>query len=383
MLRIVARDSAMAVTRPRRSPDIRVTPADSMATSVPVPIAMPTSADASAGASLTPSPTIATACPRAWRSATAAALPSGRTSAMTRSMPAAPRDRLGGPSVVAGEHRDLETEPMELGDRLDRARLERVGDGDDGDQRGRRWPRRRASCRRRPVPPRLRRVGRGSISAASRGSPGRPTTTATPSTVARMPPPAIASNAVASGTTQAARLDRVANDRVRQWMLGATLGGRDEARGPRSSGGRARQRATTSVTRGLPSVSVPVLSSTIARTEPSRSRASALRNRTPASAPLPVPTMIDVGVASPRAQGQAMIRTATVLSRARLNAGAGPSDEPDDERQRRRGRARPARSSRSRRRRGAGSAPASPAPRRPAGRSGPGRCRRRPAWPGR
>ena len=39
-----------------------------MATSVPAPIAMPTSARASAGASLTPSPTIATRSPRAWSS---------------------------------------------------------------------------------------------------------------------------------------------------------------------------------------------------------------------------------------------------------------------------------------------------------------------------
>ena len=63
MLRIVARDRAIAVTRPRRSPLMSVTAADSMAMSVPVPIAMPTSAEARAGASLTPSPTMATALP--------------------------------------------------------------------------------------------------------------------------------------------------------------------------------------------------------------------------------------------------------------------------------------------------------------------------------
>jgi hypothetical protein len=63
MFRIVARDRAMAVMRPRRSPDMSVTPADSMAMSVPVPIATPTSAEARAGASLMPSPIIATAVP--------------------------------------------------------------------------------------------------------------------------------------------------------------------------------------------------------------------------------------------------------------------------------------------------------------------------------
>ena len=43
----------------------RMIPADSMATSVPLPMAMPTSARVRAGASFTPSPTIATRLP--WR----------------------------------------------------------------------------------------------------------------------------------------------------------------------------------------------------------------------------------------------------------------------------------------------------------------------------
>jgi len=44
MLRIVARDRSTAVTSPERAPEIRVMSEDSMATSVPVPIAEPTSA---------------------------------------------------------------------------------------------------------------------------------------------------------------------------------------------------------------------------------------------------------------------------------------------------------------------------------------------------
>ena len=58
----------------RGSDDPSTTPADSIATSVPAPIAIPTSARASAGASFTPSPTIATFNPRAWSSATACVL---------------------------------------------------------------------------------------------------------------------------------------------------------------------------------------------------------------------------------------------------------------------------------------------------------------------
>ncbi len=71
----------------RGSSDASTTWADSMATSVPAPIASPTSARASAGASLTPSPTMATVRPRCWSSATALSLSSGSTSANTSSMP--------------------------------------------------------------------------------------------------------------------------------------------------------------------------------------------------------------------------------------------------------------------------------------------------------
>ncbi len=59
-----------------------------MATSVPVPMAMPMSAWASAGASLMPSPTIATTLPAACSRLTSWALRSGSTSARTFVMPA-------------------------------------------------------------------------------------------------------------------------------------------------------------------------------------------------------------------------------------------------------------------------------------------------------
>ena len=72
---------------------------------------------------------------------------------------------------------------------------------------------------------------------------------------------------------------------------------------------------TMSVTSGLPRVSVPVLSSTIASSLCARSSASPERMRMPFSAPLPVPTMMAVGVARPMAHGQAMITTETNASR--------------------------------------------------------------------
>ena len=80
-------ESWRAVTTPRRSPRIRVTSDASIATSVPVPIAIPTSAWASAGASLRPSPTIATRRPCFCSFLTKSAFCDGNTSATTSSMP--------------------------------------------------------------------------------------------------------------------------------------------------------------------------------------------------------------------------------------------------------------------------------------------------------
>jgi len=66
---------------------------------------------------------------------------------------------------------------------------------------------------------------------------------------------------------------------------------------------------------GLPSVSVPVLSTISVSMVRNCSIAAASRNSTPTVAALPVATMIDIGVARPRAQGQAMISTDTALIR--------------------------------------------------------------------
>ena len=86
MLRSVARDSAIAAGTSARSLCMSTMSALSMAMSVPAPMAMPTSARASAGASLMPSPTMATAPCRA-SSRTARSLSSGSTPAITSSTP--------------------------------------------------------------------------------------------------------------------------------------------------------------------------------------------------------------------------------------------------------------------------------------------------------
>ena len=82
--------------------------------------------------------------------------------------------------------------------------------------------------------------------------------------------------------------------------------------------------ATTPVTRGRPSVSVPVLSTTRVSTPSRRSSASAFLISTPAPAPRPVPTMMAIGVARPSAQGHAMISTATALTSPCASRGSGP-----------------------------------------------------------
>src|ERR1019366_6408511 len=80
---------------------------------------------------------------------------------------------------------------------------------------------------------------------------------------------------------------------------------------------------TIAVTRGFPSVSVPVLSITKVSTFSNRSSDSAFLMRTPALAPLPTPTMRDCGVARPSAHGHAMMSTDTAATTASPSAGAG------------------------------------------------------------
>ena len=80
-----------------------------------------------------------------------------------------------------------------------------------------------------------------------------------------------------------------------------------------------------SVTRGVPSVSVPVLSKTMVSTAASRSSGSPPLIRMPAAAPRPLATITAVGTARPMAQGQAMINTATAAVSADANDGVSGS----------------------------------------------------------
>src|SRR5918996_6167792 len=126
MLRMVARLKRRARTMPRKSPLTKVTPALSIATSVPVPMAMPTWACARAGAPLTPSPAIATTLPSPWSRRMTSAFCSGRTSANVVE-PKGASDRLGGDAGVAGQHHHLQPLRLKRPHRLRCARLDRIG----------------------------------------------------------------------------------------------------------------------------------------------------------------------------------------------------------------------------------------------------------------
>ena len=139
----------------------RIMSAASRVTSVPVmPIAMPMSADFSAGASLTPSPVIATMCPSACSAFTMRSLCSGATRAYTETLPTAERrpsssspsislplrasrsgscqpeiggDPRGCAWVVARDHHDANACGSRFGDRLTRLVSWRVDDPDQSE----------------------------------------------------------------------------------------------------------------------------------------------------------------------------------------------------------------------------------------------------------
>ncbi len=90
MREITLRPSSMAATTSSRLSFINTISPLSMATSVPLPMAMPTSAWARAGASLMPSPTKATLLPLCCSLLISLDLSSGKTSERTVFMPSSP-----------------------------------------------------------------------------------------------------------------------------------------------------------------------------------------------------------------------------------------------------------------------------------------------------
>ena len=105
----------------------------SMATSVPAPMAMPRSACASAGASLMPSPIIATRWPAACSALMCSALFSGSTPAMTFSMPMRRRMASAVCALSPVSMHDIDAHLVEARDGLAARRLLHIGGSEDAD----------------------------------------------------------------------------------------------------------------------------------------------------------------------------------------------------------------------------------------------------------
>ncbi len=310
MLRMVARARRRARTMPLRSPLTRVNPALSIATSAPVPMAMPTSACASAGASLTPSPAIATLRPSACSSLIMRALSSGSTSARISSIPSRP--------ATARAVRSLSPVAMTTRNPCWCSALSASGvvslTGSATDTRPTMSDSTTTNITVSPASRRLLAVSDSLPPSSPRSATSLvlPSATALPSTMPFTPLPVMASNASALARA------------TPRSSAPATIASASGCSEPRSR--LAARRSTsasswpdsgrTATSFGLPTVSVPVLSTISVSTPANRSRASAFLISTPACAPRPVAVMIDIGVASPSAQGQAMIRTATAETRA-------------------------------------------------------------------
>ena len=115
-----------------------VMPALSMATSVPVPMAMPTVASASAGASLMPSPAMATDASFALQPLDHRALLVRQDAGDHIVQTELRGDGAGGRLVVAGEHHDPQPLGVQRPDRLRGGRLDRIGGAEQPGQAGRR-----------------------------------------------------------------------------------------------------------------------------------------------------------------------------------------------------------------------------------------------------
>ena len=254
----------------------------SLAACVPVFIATATSAWASAGASLVPSPVMATSRPPAWYSRISFSLASGVACGEEVVDAGLGGDGGGGQRVVAGDHHRLDAHAAQLGEALLDAALDDVLQVDDAEHAARRR-RRRAACRpASAIASTIVRTSAGNVAAhAARrrprsrrrrpcGSGGRSRST-----------PLMRVCAVKGTNVGAERVDVALAQAV--LLLGQhddaaalrrLVGQRGELRGVGQLLARSRPAAgMNAVAWRLPSVIVPVLSSSSTSTSPAASTA--------------------------------------------------------------------------------------------------------------
>ncbi len=235
-----------------------------MATSVPVPIARPRSAWASAAASLTPSPTIATTRPSAWRRRPRSTFSAGSTSAITSSIPtsAATARAVASLSPVSSTGRSPSSRSAAIASRLVGLTVSATTN------RPRTSPSQPTSDR--GLPARFRLVPSASSSAGVAHGPqsasrrrGRPTT-AWPSTIPSTPSPSRLAKLLDRGQRPDLRLGRASAIARRDRVLGGVLDAHRRGAAPRPR--RRPAPATTATSDISPLVTVPVLSRTTVST---------------------------------------------------------------------------------------------------------------------
>src|SRR5262250_846121 len=120
MLAVTRLPSATTPGRVANLPSSRTSSATALVAGAPEPIAMPISASLSASTSLTPSPVIATVCPRACSALTMASFWCGVTRPNTEpsvsTWPRAPRDGADGARAVPGNDLERHVLGLEVGD---------------------------------------------------------------------------------------------------------------------------------------------------------------------------------------------------------------------------------------------------------------------------
>ena len=326
-MRSVARLRRIASAAARRSPLTSVRSEASIATSVPVPIASPRSACASAGASLTPSPTIATTRPSACSRRTTSALSAGQHLGDHLVDADLGGDGARGRLVVAGQQHRAQAERLAARATASaRRRLDGVGDDED---RARACPSQPAAIAVCP-----RRLGRG----ARRVELGRQLHA--PLGEQRRAPDdervpvddALDAEALAVARTPRRRAARRARARARcaiAWAIGCSEAC-SSAPTSRSASLASTPSATIDARRGSSARSSPCRSCrarSCRRVRVDSSTSGPLISR-PSCAPRPVPTISAVGVASPSAHGQAMISTATAAVNANVALSPAPSQKP-------------------------------------------------------
>ncbi|MDT4842085.1 hypothetical protein FQZ97_759720 [compost metagenome] len=331
-------------------------PAACIATSEPpsrLPMAMPTSAAASAGASFTPSPTMATTWPprctasrvaapssgwsvlgrpgagsvRPSRSrCTTAALSPGSTSAITS--PASARS----PRVLAMASAAPRLSPDTMNRRRPCARSPASAAAAPGLGSSANASRASGAHSFAPSGPpspcaaSTDTVAPSSCNTCARSASGPrlapsspiqrrlPSASGAPFTVPRVPRPETACTSCAASTTTVR--PRVAATSSTARASGCALCACSALAACSTASSSTPAAASITRSRGWPTVSVPVLSKATVSTRCAISSACASLIRMPCCAATPVPAMMAVGVARPSAQGQAITSTATACSSA-------------------------------------------------------------------